>query len=63
MINKEIYKIKGIKEIIPENVNLWKDIEKKAIGIIESYGYKEIRLPLLNKILFSNSGNLISLYQ
>lgn len=41
-----LYKaLKGMKDIMPPDIHIWQDIEKKAREIFASYGYLEIRTP------------------
>lgn len=48
--------VRGFKDILPEELSLWQYIEKKAISLFSAFGYKEIRLPLLEKsALFARS--------
>ncbi|AFA41022.1 histidyl tRNA synthetase [Wigglesworthia glossinidia endosymbiont of Glossina morsitans morsitans (Yale colony)] len=39
--------VRGMKDILPEQTNLWRFIEKKIIKIISNYNYQEIRFPIL----------------
>jgi len=55
-MKKEIYNIKGIKDILSPKIYLWNYLENKLISLIKSYGYEEIRIPLIEKtILFTKS--------
>lgn len=48
--------IRGFKDILQPEANLWQEIEEKARKIFESAGYREIRVPLLEKTeLFARS--------
>lgn len=48
--------IKGFKDILPEEVELWQKIENTAKSLFEDFGFREIRLPLVEKSeLFSRS--------
>lgn len=48
--------IKGFKDILPDEVILWQNVEKTARTIFEKFGYTEIRLPILEKAdLFARS--------
>jgi histidyl-tRNA synthetase len=48
--------IRGFKDILPGETELWKYIEKIAVGVFESFGFKEIRLPVLeHSELFARS--------
>ena len=39
--------LKGTKDILPQEMNLWHKMEKNALEIFERYGYKEIRTPII----------------
>ena len=44
----EIIKVlKGTKDILPQEVNMWQLLEKKADQIFSKYGFKEIRTPII----------------
>ena len=48
--------IKGFKDILPDDIALWQRIETEAKTIFENFGYREIRLPILEKAeLFARS--------
>ncbi|MEW6672856.1 MAG: histidine--tRNA ligase [Thermodesulfobacteriota bacterium] len=48
--------IRGFKDILPGEGELWQHIEKTAVALFEAYGFSEIRLPLLEKSeLFARS--------
>jgi histidyl-tRNA synthetase len=48
--------IKGFKDILPNEIALWQEIEQTARSIFENFGYTEIRLPILEKAdLFARS--------
>jgi len=52
----EISKLRGMKDILPPEIELWKSIEKVFIDICENFGYKEIRFPVVeSKYLFVRS--------
>lgn len=38
--------VRGTKDILPEEIGLWQEIENAAHRIFELYGYKEIRTPV-----------------
>jgi len=44
--SKHIPSIKGIKDILPDDVRKWQKVESVAKNIFESYGYREIRTPV-----------------
>jgi histidyl-tRNA synthetase len=48
--------IKGFKDILPGEVELWQRIEAAAKGILEGFNYREIRIPIMEKTeLFARS--------
>lgn len=52
----EIQAITGMKDILPEQVPVWRHIEALAAAALAGYGYQEIRFPLLERTaLFKRS--------
>ena len=48
--------IRGFKDILPGEVEIWQNIEKTARSFFEDFGFKEIRLPILERTeLFARS--------
>ena len=48
--------IRGFKDILPTEATLWQQIERKAVDLFQTYGYGEIRVPIMEKTdLFSRS--------
>jgi len=48
--------IRGFKDILPGEVELWQFIEKKAVELFTAFGYGEIRVPIMEKTeLFARS--------
>lgn len=48
--------IRGFRDILPEQIALWQRVEKEAFALFESFGFKEIRIPVLEKTaLFARS--------
>ena len=48
--------IRGFKDILPGEVELWQNIEKTARSLFEDFGFKEIRLPIMEHTeLFARS--------
>jgi len=46
--------IKGFKDILPQEVGNWQKLEMAARGLLDSFGFQEIKLPLLERTeLFS----------
>jgi len=39
--------LKGMKDILPQEIDLWHKLEANALEIFGRYGYKEIRTPIL----------------
>ena len=51
-----IQAIKGVKDILPGEIEVWQYIEDKAKNILETYGFSEIRVPIFEYTeLFSRS--------
>jgi len=52
----KIQVIKGFKDVLPEQLPLWRRMEQTAREVLEAYGYREIRLPMLERTeLFARS--------
>jgi histidyl-tRNA synthetase len=48
--------IRGFKDILPGEVELWQAVEKAAREILEDFGFKEIRIPIMERTeLFARS--------
>lgn len=48
--------IKGFKDILPEETALWQYIEKTVADIFEDFGFREIRIPIMERTeLFARS--------
>ncbi|MCP4746340.1 MAG: histidine--tRNA ligase [Desulfobacteraceae bacterium] len=48
--------IKGFKDIVPGEIELWQHIEQMAVELFETFGYHEIRIPIMEKTqLFARS--------
>ncbi|GAB6908702.1 histidine--tRNA ligase [Desulfosarcina cetonica] len=48
--------IRGFKDILPGETELWQHIERTAITLFEDFGYREIRIPIMEKTeLFARS--------
>ena len=39
--------LKGTKDILPQNIDMWHCIEQKADEVFSKYGFKEIRTPII----------------
>jgi len=48
--------IKGFKDILPGEIELWQKIERSAADLFTAFGYNEIRVPIMEKTeLFARS--------
>ncbi len=48
--------IKGFKDILPGEAELWQQIEKTACSLLEDFSFKEIRIPIMERTeLFARS--------
>ncbi|MBF0229103.1 MAG: histidine--tRNA ligase [Desulfamplus sp.] len=51
-----IQTIRGFRDILPEDIAIWQAIEKTASKLFEDFGFKEIRIPIMEKTeLFARS--------
>ena len=41
-----IQAIRGVKDIMPDEIEKWRWVENKANQVFTRYGFKEIRLPI-----------------
>lgn len=41
--------IRGFKDILPGETQLWQHIEHTAVALFEDFGYREIRIPIMEK--------------
>lgn len=44
---KNIQAIRGMRDILPDQTPLWQLLENRVRGVLASYGYSEIRMPIL----------------
>lgn len=55
-IQPKIQLIRGFKDILPGESELWQHIERTAVTLLEDFGYREIRIPIMEKTeLFARS--------
>lgn len=48
--------VRGFNDILPSETRVWRHIEEQAAGLFSSYGFSEIRVPVVEKTgLFSRS--------
>ncbi len=53
--------IRGFRDILPEKISLWQKVEKEATNLFKSFGFKEIRIPILEKTeLFARSIGVVT---
>lgn len=51
-----IQPVRGMNDVLPEATPLWQWVEAKAREVFEAYGYRELRMPLVERTeLFSRS--------
>jgi histidyl-tRNA synthetase len=48
-VSKVIQAVRGMNDLLPEVVAVWQRIEQIASAVLTAYGYREIRLPLVEK--------------
>ncbi|URJ30475.1 histidine--tRNA ligase [Candidatus Blochmannia vicinus (nom. nud.)] len=58
--NTKIQSIRGMHDYLPQDITIWKHVENTFTSILNSYGYKEIRFPIVEDTnLFKRSiGNI-----
>jgi len=55
-LSKAIQAVRGMNDLLPEAVERWQRIETAARDVLHAYGYREIRLPIVEKSeLFARS--------
>jgi ATP phosphoribosyltransferase regulatory subunit HisZ len=48
--------IRGFKDILPGEIEVWQQIEKTVVSLFEDFGFKEIRIPIMERTeLFARS--------
>lgn len=47
--NANIQAIRGMKDLLPEHSSKWLDLETKISTLLQSYGYDQVRMPLVEK--------------
>ena len=48
-MSKAIQAIRGMNDLLPEQLVLWQHIERATTKVLGAYGYREIRFPILEK--------------
>jgi histidyl-tRNA synthetase len=55
-VSRLIQAIRGMNDLLPDEVATWKRVEATVRGVLDAYGYREIRVPLIEKTeLFARS--------
>ncbi|MFK8068311.1 MAG: histidine--tRNA ligase [Gammaproteobacteria bacterium] len=55
-MSKSLQSVKGMNDILPDETALWLYLEDTIRGVFESYGYRQIRMPILEQTsLFKRS--------
>ncbi|WP_019024732.1 MULTISPECIES: histidine--tRNA ligase [unclassified Thioalkalivibrio] len=44
---KAIKSIRGMHDILPESIHVWQHLEDRLRGLLDGYGYQEIRMPVV----------------
>jgi histidyl-tRNA synthetase len=48
--------IRGFKDILPGEIEVWQQIEKTAVSLFQDFGFREIRIPIMERTeLFARS--------
>ena len=51
-----IQRIRGFKDILPGEIEIWQQIERRASDLFKDFGFKEIRIPVMERTeLFARS--------
>ncbi|MCQ4346143.1 histidine--tRNA ligase [Pseudomonas stutzeri] len=55
-MSKNIQAIRGMNDILPEQTPLWRHLESSVAGLLDGYGYRQIRMPIVESTdLFKRS--------
>ena len=55
-MSKNIQAIRGMNDILPEQTPLWRFLENSVAGLLDGYGYRQIRMPIVESTdLFKRS--------
>src|SRR5581483_9924349 len=55
-VSKLIQAVRGMNDLLPDTVAYWRRVEAIARDILHAYGYREIRLPIVERTeLFARS--------
>ncbi len=48
-MSQAIQAVRGMNDLLPDTLGLWQRVERCAAEVMSAYGYREIRLPLIEK--------------
>lgn len=52
----QISRVKGMYDLLPDEIGRWHFVERSAVSILERYGYRELRMPIVEHTeLFSGA--------
>jgi histidyl-tRNA synthetase len=55
-VSQQIQAVRGMNDLLPEQTVLWRHVERVLRDVFEAHGYREVRLPLVEKTeLFKRS--------
>ncbi|MFP5349520.1 MAG: histidine--tRNA ligase [Gammaproteobacteria bacterium] len=55
-MSKSVQAVRGVKDLLPDTIARWQHVEAVARDVLVSYGYRELRLPIIEKSeLFARS--------
>src|SRR6202034_2940688 len=46
-MTQSIQPVRGMNDVLPTEIGAWQHLERVARGIFESYGYEEVRVPIV----------------
>jgi histidyl-tRNA synthetase len=46
-LSKQIQPVRGMNDVLPAQIGVWQHVERVARGVFESYGYEELRVPIV----------------
>jgi len=48
-VSKKIASVRGMNDVLPEQTPLWQWLEQRARTVLAAYGYREIRMPIVER--------------
>jgi len=48
-VSKKIASVRGMNDVLPEQTPLWQWLEQRARAVLSAYGYREIRVPIVER--------------